>query len=244
MYRVVNCHWVMSGVKHVGKMPLNSASRRTIPVKTAQNSAHVAMLLSHLNRLYPAAECELNWRTPLELLVAVILSAQCTDKRVNLVTGPLFARFADAQAFAQGDVLEIEQLIHSTGFYRMKAKHIQAACQIIVRDHGGEVPRTMASLLKLPGVARKTANVVLGVAFDHREGFVVDTHVKRLAQRLGLSSAQTPEKIEQDLMACVPQKEWLHLSHLLIWHGRRLCMARNPKCEACPLAPLCPSARI
>jgi endonuclease-3 len=180
----------------------------------------------------------------LELLVATILSAQCTDERVNKVTPALFARYPDAAALAAADRGELEALIHSTGFYRNKAKNIQEACQRIVLAYGGEVPASMPALLTLAGVARKTANVVLGVAYQIAEGIVVDTHVKRLANRLGLTTQSDPEKIERDLQAITPREEWIGLSHLLIYHGRQVCDARKPACRDCVLRSLCPSAEV
>ncbi len=195
-----------------------------------------------LRAAYPDAHCELKHRNPLELLVATILSAQCTDKRVNLVTPALFARYRDAVAYANADIAELEELVRTTGFFRSKAKNIRAAAQAIVEQHGGEVPDSMEDLQSLPGVGRKTANVVLGNAFGKNVGIVVDTHVARLSQRLGLSKHIDPVKIERDLMAIVPHEEWTNFSHWLIWHGRRRCDARNPKCEPCELAHVCPSA--
>lgn len=213
--------------------------------KAAAEAARVTQILDELDRLYPDAHCELvGWQTPLQLLVAVILSAQCTDERVNQVTPALFARFPDARALATADPKELEELIRSTGFYRNKAKHIREACKKIVEKHGGEVPRTMKELIALPGVARKTANVVLGTAFGIPSGVVVDTHIGRLAQRLGMSKHSDPKKIEEDLMASWPQARWIMAGHRLIWHGRRVCNARKPRCADCSLMPLCPSAAV
>jgi endonuclease-3 len=175
-------------------------------------------------------------------LVATILSAQCTDKRVNEVSGELFARYPDARAFAEARLPELEQRIRSTGFFRNKAKSIHGACQVLVDEHGGVVPRSMEDLLRLPGVARKTANVVLGTAYGIAEGIVVDTHVARLAQRLGLSAERQPVKIEGDLMRLVPRSRWIRFAHQMVWHGRRVCLARWPGCATCTLAPHCPSA--
>lgn len=199
-------------------------------------------VLAILKDLYPGATCSLNYETPVQLLVATILSAQCTDERVNQVTPALFARFPDGIALAGADREELEHLIRSTGFYRNKAKHIQGACDRIVTVYGGEVPRTMADLLTLPGVARKTANVVLAHAFGILEGVTVDTHVKRLSRRLGLTKHEDPGKIEQDLMKLVPRPDWENLSIHLIYHGRSVCNARKPQCLACGIAHLCPSA--
>jgi endonuclease-3 len=193
-----------------------------------------------LKRLYPDAKCSLNYDTPLQLLVATILSAQCTDERVNKVTPELFARFPDAPAFAQADIREIEELVRSTGFYRNKAKNIQGACRKIVEKFKGQVPKRMELLLELPGVARKTANVVLANAYGINQGVTVDTHVKRLSNRLGLTSHQDPVKIEKDLIRLIPQEDWENWSIRLIYHGRAVCQARKPMCDRCELAELCP----
>jgi endonuclease-3 len=202
----------------------------------------VLEILARLKQLYPDATCSLDYKTPLQLLVATILSAQCTDERVNQVTPPLFARFPDARAFAEADLTEIEQRVKSTGFYRNKAKNIQGACRKIVTDYGDQVPQTMDELLTLPGVARKTANVVLAHAFGINAGVTVDTHVKRLTHRLGLTRHDAPAKIEQDLIKLLPQPDWENWSIRLIYHGRAVCNARKPDCEHCALADLCPSA--
>ncbi len=199
-------------------------------------------ILARLQDLYPDATCSLNYTTTLQLLVATILSAQCTDERVNQVTPALFQRYANAQALAEADLLDLQELVKSTGFYRNKAKNIQAACRKIVQEFRGEVPQTMAELLTLPGVARKTANVVLAHGFGINAGVTVDTHVKRLSQRLGLTKHQDPAKIEQDLIKLLPQPDWENWSIRLIYHGRAVCMARRPNCQACLLADLCPSA--
>jgi endonuclease-3 len=213
--------------------------------KASAEALRVTQILDELDRLYPDAHCELvHWQTPLQLLVAVILSAQCTDERVNQVTPALFARFPDAAAFAAADPSELERLIHSTGFYRNKAKHIREACKKIVEKHAGQVPRTMKELIALPGVARKTANVVLGTAYGIPSGVVVDTHIGRLAGRLGMSAQRDPKKIEADLMQLWPQERWILAGHRLIWHGRRVCGARKPRCAECTLVPLCPSAAV
>lgn len=195
-----------------------------------------------LRELHPDATCALDFANPLQLLVATILSAQCTDERVNKVTPVLFARYPTAHALAEADREDLEQIVHSTGFYRNKAKNIQEACRRIVTEYGGEVPSNMVDLLSLAGVARKTANVVLGNCYGIADGIVVDTHVKRLSERLGLTTQTDPEKIERDLMAMSPQSEWIDLSHLLIFHGRRVCDARKPRCADCPISYLCPSA--
>ena len=199
-------------------------------------------ILSNLKQLYPEATCSLNYQTPVQLLVAVILSAQCTDERVNKVTPALFARFPDAKSLAFAEREELETLIRSTGFYRNKAKNIQGACQKILKDFQGEVPKTMEELLTLPGVARKTANVVLAHAYGIIEGVTVDTHVKRLSNRLGLTTNNDPVKIERDLMALLPQPDWETFSISIIYHGRAVCKARNPACFSCQLATLCPAA--
>jgi endonuclease-3 len=199
-------------------------------------------ILARLKRLYPEAPCTLNYKTPVQLLVATILSAQCTDERVNLVTPELFRRFPDAAALASADLAEIEALVRSTGFYRNKAKNIQAACRMIMTEFGGQVPQSMEELLRLAGVARKTANVVLAHAYGIHAGVTVDTHVKRLSARLGLTKATDPVRIEQDLMKLLPQPDWENWSIRLIYHGRAVCNARNPACQVCALADLCPSA--
>lgn len=201
-------------------------------------------ILRLLREAHPDARCALDFENSLQLLVATILSAQCTDERVNKVTPVLFARYPTAQALAEADREELEQIIHSTGFYRNKAKNVQTACRRIVSAYGGEVPGNMDDLLTLTGVARKTANVVLGNCFQIADGVVVDTHVKRLAERLGLSTQTDPEKVERDLMQLAAQEEWIELSNLLIFHGRRICDARKPKCAVCSISHLCPSASL
>jgi endonuclease-3 len=197
-------------------------------------------IIAGLKQAYPDAHCELTHSNPLELLIATILSAQCTDKRVNLVTAGLFKKYRSAADFANATLPALEQAIKSTGFFRNKAKNIKAACQAIVEKHGGEVPGTMEELVELGGVGRKTANVVLGNAFNVNAGVVVDTHVARLSQRLGLTRQRDPAKIEPDLMALVPQEQWTLFSHWIIWHGRRRCYARNPDCANCEIRALCP----
>ncbi|QKD80851.1 endonuclease III [Thermoleptolyngbya sichuanensis A183] len=199
-------------------------------------------ILDRLRRLYPDATCSLDYETPVQLLVATILSAQCTDERVNKVTPELFRRFPDAASMASADLAELEELVRSTGFYRNKAKNIQGACRKIVTDFGGQVPQTMEELLTLPGVARKTGNVVLAHAFGINAGVTVDTHVKRLSQRLGLTTHTEPVQIERDLMKLLPQPDWENWSIRLIYHGRAVCNARNPACDRCQLVDLCPSA--
>lgn len=196
-------------------------------------------LLRRLQAAYPKAECALHHRNAWELLVATILSAQCTDARVNMVTPQLFSKFPTPQAFAQASLPAIEEEIRSTGFYHNKAKSISGAAKRVVADFGGKVPETMDELLTLPGVARKTANVVLGVAFGKTEGVVVDTHVLRLSHRLGLTRAEDPKKVEEDLMRIIPRDHWIAFSHEMIHHGRQICIARKPRCIDCPLETLC-----
>jgi endonuclease-3 len=201
-------------------------------------------VLDLLHREYPDAACALEHADAYQLLVATVLSAQCTDARVNLVTPALFARYPDAASLAQARQPELEDLIRSTGFFRNKARNLIALAQALVAEHGGQVPRTMEQLRVLPGVGRKTANVVLGNAFGIDEGITVDTHVTRLSRLLRLTRHDDPVKIERDLMALVPRKDWTAVSHLFISHGRRICIARRPKCGECVLADLCPSARL
>jgi endonuclease-3 len=200
------------------------------------------LLISVYERIYPDAHCELDYDTPLELLIATILSAQCTDKRVNIVTKDLFKRCRSARDYAAIPQAELEKIIQSTGFFRAKAKSIRACCAEVVARYRGAVPETMEELTALAGVGRKTANVVLGNAFQQREGVVVDSHVARLSGRLGLTRQITAEKIEQDLMAIIPREHWTIFSHYLIWHGRRRCLARRPDCAGCEVQKLCPSA--
>jgi endonuclease-3 len=216
------------------------AVRVARPKKT--DPARVAAIVDGLEELYPDAHCELNFETPFQLLIATILSAQTTDVRVNMVTPKLFAKYGTPQKLAAVTNKEIEPIIQSTGFFRNKAKNILGAARVIMEDFDGVVPRTMEELLTLPGVARKTANVVLGSAFGMNEGFVVDTHVMRLSQRLALTKQLEPVKIERDLCDTLPRDKWTKLGHQLIWHGRRVCFARKPTCHQCALAPHCPSA--
>ena len=197
--------------------------------------------LNVLKKTYPGADCALAHDTPLQLMVSTILSAQCTDKRVNMVTPALFARFKTAGDFARARPPELEKLIRTTGFFRQKARWIKASGARLEKDFGGRVPSTMEELLTLPGVARKTANVVLGTAFGKAEGIVVDTHVKRIAKKLGLTRHTDPVKVEQDLVKVVPRKDWIWFSHALITHGRQVCKAGRPLCAECPLAGVCPS---
>jgi endonuclease III len=208
----------------------------------AHRRDHAVEVIRRLRQAHPDAHCELVYETPLQLLVATILSAQCTDVRVNQVTPALFARYPTAADLATADRAELEALIRPTGFFRQKAKYIQEASGRILHQYGGEPPADMDSLLQLPGVARKTANVVLGEVYGIAEGVTVDTHVKRLAGRLGWTAETDSVKVEQELMALVPRENWIELSHLLIFHGRRICAARRPNCPGCPLNDICPSA--
>jgi endonuclease-3 len=208
----------------------------------AARAARVREILVRLKAEYPDAHCELDYRNAFELLAATILSAQCTDVRVNMVTPALFARYPDAHALAAAKQEDVEELVRSTGFFRNKAKSLIGMAQGLVADFGGEVPRTMDELRPLPGVGRKTANVVLGNAFGLSEGITVDTHVIRLSRLLGLSKTDDAVKLERELMPLVPREDWTLVSHLLIWHGRRVCIANRPRCDACVLRDLCPSA--
>ena len=200
-------------------------------------------IIKILRKHYPATCTALHFETPLQILVATILSAQCTDVRVNMITPSLFKKYPTAREFARARQEELEQEIRSTGFFRNKAKNIIAAAQMMCADFGGKVPDTMEDLIKLPGVARKTANIVLSSGYKKAEGIAVDTHVKRLSERLGLSTKTNPEKIEQDLLTLVPKKDWLDFNYLLVNHGRAICIARKPKCLECPVQKLCPSAK-
>ena len=208
----------------------------------ARRRDRAARLAPRLAELYPGLAISLGWESPLELVVATILSAQCTDERVNQVTPELFRRYRTAEDYAGADIEELEGLIHSTGFYRNKARHIRGMAARLVAEHGGEVPDSMEELTLLPGVARKTANVVLNNAFSKSEGIVVDTHVKRVSTRLGLTAAKTPEAIERDLMEVLPREEWHPFSWRLIRHGRARCNARRPNCSECEISDECPSA--
>ena len=221
-------------------MPSRNIAPKLAP-ELAPKEERALEILARLKRLYPEAPCTLNYQSPLQLMVATILAAQCTDERVNLVTPALFARFPDAATFASADLLELETLVRSTGFYRNKAKNIQAACRMIVTEFGGQVPQRMEELVRLPGVARKTANVVLAHAFGINAGVTVDTHVRRLSNRLDLTEEDEPIKIERDLMKLLPQPDWENWSIRLIYHGRAVCTARSPACDRCQLADLCPS---
>jgi endonuclease-3 len=210
----------------------------------AQRRTRTQQLIARLKAAYPDARCSLQFSNPLELLVATMLSAQCTDERVNQVTRSLFQKYRSARDYAEAPPGVLEEDIRPTGFYRNKAKAIRACCAELVRRFGGEVPADLDALVGLPGIGRKTANVILGNAYRIASGIVVDTHVRRLARRLGLSQHADPEKIEQDLMAVVPPEEWVLFGHLLIHHGRRICTARAPKCPVCPVNDLCPSANL
>ena len=204
--------------------------------------ARALKVIELLEREHSDAKVALHYTNPLELLVATILSAQCTDERVNMVTRSLFKKYTKAEEYANADLKELEQDIKSTGFYRNKAKNIKKACQLLVKKYDSQVPKTMEELIELPGVARKTANIVLSNAYGVIAGVAVDTHVRRLAQRIGLTENDNPDKIEADLMSIVPEDKWMRITDLLIFHGRRICLARKPKCDACVLNKFCPSA--
>lgn len=227
------------------RKPAKKATKKAAKASSstsAKNSlapARITDLLARLRAAYPNAECALHHANPWQLLVATILSAQCTDARVNMVTPSLFKKFSTPAAFAAASLPAIEEEIRSTGFYHNKAKSISGAAKKLIADFGGKVPETMPALLALPGVARKTANVVLGVAFQKAEGVVVDTHVLRLSNRLGLTQAQDPKRVEEDLMRVIPRDRWIAFSHEMIHHGRQICVARKPRCVDCPLESLC-----
>jgi endonuclease-3 len=208
------------------------------PVRT--QARRIVRLLA---KMYPDAHCALNYENPLQLLIATILSAQCTDVRVNMVTPGLFARFPNAKAFATAALGELESAIQSTGFFRNKARNIQECCKQLVGQYDGQVPHTLEELVQLPGIGRKTANVILGNAYDV-PGITVDTHVQRLGRRLGLTTQTDPEKIERDLMTLIPKKEWTMFSHRMIYHGRQVCFARKPNCGECALAKVCPKIGV
>jgi endonuclease-3 len=212
------------------------------PVKYLEPKQRVAEVIELLQKLYPNAKTALNWTNPLELLVATMLSAQTTDVRVNIVTQTLFKKYRTPQDYANADVKELEGDIRSTGFYHNKARNLKACCQLIVEKFHGQVPRTMEELIELPGVARKTANIVLYNAYGITAGIAVDTHVTRLSQRLGLTEQKDQNRIEQDLMALTPKDKWMPLTDLLIFHGRQVCMAKKPRCDICVLNQICPSA--
>ncbi|MGI9040802.1 MAG: endonuclease III [Gemmatimonadales bacterium] len=225
-------------------MKRSGPAERRKPRRRSLLPAKAAVILERLKRAYPDAKCALDSRDAFELLCATILSAQCTDARVNLVTPAIFARYPTPAALAEADQTDVEEIIRSTGFFRNKAKSLIGMARALVADHAGEVPRTMAQLRVMPGIGRKTANVVLGNAYGINEGVTVDTHVARVSQRLGLTREEDPVKIEQDLMPLFPRDQWTLLSHLFIFHGRRTCVARRPRCAECVLADLCPSAIV
>ena len=222
-----------------------SAAGKTTRQKNAARGPlapeRVAEILKRLDEAYPEAVCALNHRSPWELLVATILSAQCTDARVNMVTPELFRRFPNPSAMSKAKLPELEELIRTTGFFRNKAKSIQGAAKAVVERFGGRIPETLAELITIPGAARKTANVVLGVSFGKAEGVVVDTHVFRIARRLELAKGETPQEVEQELMRVIPRDRWISFSHQVIHHGRQVCVARNPKCDKCNLETVCRS---
>ena len=222
-----------------GKPAREAAKARKQGRPAGTDAKRVAAILAKLDEAYPNATCELNHKNAFQLLIATILSAQCTDVRVNRVTETLFGKYPDAKAFAYATPSELEQEIRPTGFFRNKTKSIMGASKGILQNFGGEVPRTMEAILTLPGVARKTANVVLGTAYGIPSGIVVDTHVQRIAKRLDLTRNEDPTKIEQDLMQIIPKDKWILFSHQIIWHGRRICQARKPKCMECNLESLC-----
>lgn len=212
--------------------------------KAAEEKRRVAAIVAGLKSVYGDAECALVHANAFQLLIATILSAQCTDERVNMVTGPLFQKYPGPEELARVPLATLEKAIQSTGFFRNKAKNIQACCQKLLDDHGGEVPEDLDALVKLPGVGRKTANVVLGTAFGLATGVVVDTHVTRISRRLGLTRHEDAVKIENDLMRVLPKDEWIMFAHRVIHHGRRVCKARKPLCDGCPLAELCPQVGV
>jgi endonuclease III len=211
---------------------------------TAETKEFAARIARLLREHYPHAKCELDYQTPLELLIATILSAQCTDERVNLVTKSLFRKYPDAAAYANAPQKELERDIQSTGFYHNKAKSIQSCCQSLLERYDGQVPKDIEKLIELPGVGRKTANVVLGTAYGIASGIVVDTHVTRVSQRLGLTREKNPEKIEEDLFRQFPRKEWIAISNRMVHHGRYVCTARKPHCSECPLGEICPKVGV
>lgn len=240
------------GMKTAARKPAKAKTAAAVAVKSAikppaslaERKRQAVRVVERLAAAYPDAECALQFTNPLELLVATILSAQCTDVRVNMVTPDLFRRYPSAAAFADAEPAELEKAIQSTGFFRNKAKNIQACCRELAAHHGGEVPRNLETLVRLPGVGRKTASVVLGTAFGIASGVVVDTHVTRLSQRLGLTKAKDATKIEHDLMAVLPREEWIDFSHRMIHHGRQVCIARKPKCPECSMLSICPRVGV
>jgi endonuclease-3 len=223
---------------------VTKATRKPRRGKWPPEPARVRSILDGLEELYPDVDCELDRESPFQLLCATILSAQCTDERVNMVTPELFKAFPTPEAMSKAPLPKLERIIRSTGFFRQKAKSLKGSAALLVKQHASDIPRSIAELTKLPGVARKTANVVLGTAYGIAEGVVVDTHVQRLSMRLALTRSTDPKDIEQDLMKVIPQDRWIRFSHQLIWHGRRVCFARKPNCAGCTLAPFCPSAGL
>jgi endonuclease-3 len=219
----------------------NAAKHQTKPLRGLLAPDRIAAILKALDEAYPNAECALTHNSPWELLVATILSAQCTDVRVNMVTPELLRHFPTPEKMAKATLPQLEALIRTTGFFRNKAKSLQGAARKIVSDFNGQIPQTLAELVTIPGAARKTANVVLGVSFNKAEGVVVDTHVFRIAHRLGLAKGETPQKVEQELMQILPKSRWISFSHQIIHHGRQVCIARKPKCDRCNLEQLCTS---
>lgn len=213
-------------------------------VATRESKQHAAKVVRRLKRDYADAQCALNYETPLQLLVATILSAQCTDERVNIVTADLFGKYPTAQTLAAAPIKKIEKCVQSAGFYRNKAKNIKACCTAIVEEHDGDVPQDLDALVKLAGVGRKTANVVLGTAYGIPSGVVVDTHVGRISRRLGMTEENDPVKVERDLMGQLPKKEWIGYSHRMIHHGRAVCKARRPLCEDCKMTDICPRVGV
>jgi endonuclease III len=230
----------MGGARLRNSTPARAPARGTKNA-SPESAGKIAALLAER---WPDAHCELDHENAYQLVVATILSAQSTDKMINTITPALFAKYRDAQALAGAEPAELEKMIHSSGFYRMKAKNLVHMARAVVEQHGGKIPETMDELVELPGIARKTANVVLGSALGKNEGVVVDTHVMRLSQRLGLTKHSEPVKIEADLMTLLPRDQWTVFAHRLIWHGRRVCFAQRPDCEHCLLAPVCPSAQV
>ena len=226
------------------KTPVGKVRKATALTRRSPASKRAPEIFERLRRTYPNAHCALDFQTPFQLLVATILSAQCTDKRVNMVTPALFRRYATPKALAAAKLEELEEMIKSTGFFRNKSRSLVGMAAAIDERHDGIVPNEMEQLVDLPGVGRKTANVILGNAFERNEGIVVDTHVTRVSQRLGLTKNTDAVKIEQDLTPLFPRDQWTLLAHLFIEHGRQICVARTPKCEECPLSDLCPSSRV
>jgi len=226
------------------KTPVAKTRKATALTRRSPASKRAPEIFDRLRRTYPDAHCALDFKTPFQLLVATILSAQCTDKRVNMVTPALFRRYATPKALAAAKLEELEEMIKSTGFFRNKSRSLVGMAAAVDERHGGIVPNEMEQLVDLPGVGRKTANVILGNAFERNEGIVVDTHVTRVSQRLGLTKNTDAVKIEQDLMPLFPRNQWTLLAHLFIEHGRQICVARTPKCDQCPLSDLCPSSRV